>query len=167
MQHRVFLSVLAALLITGATGCSSPGQGGEKGENAEVVQRVSLAQVPEPARAVIAKLTAGGKIRKIEKTEEGGRTIYDVEATVKDRQVEYDVAADGSLLTAGQSVSYASVPRPVRSAAEKYFGSAAGLKAFEEVEKGQTFYEISGRKGRTPMTLKLSDTGQIVEEEKE
>ncbi len=167
MRHRVFLSVLAAILIVGATGCSSPGPGGEQGESAEAVQRVSLAQVPEPARATIAKLTAGGKIKKIEKTEEGGQTIYDVEATVRDQQVEYDVAADGKVLTFGHSVSYASVPRTVRAAAEKYFGSAAGLKAFEEVEKGQTFYEISGRKGRTPMTLKLTDTGQIVEEEKE
>jgi hypothetical protein len=55
----------------------------------------------------------------------------------------------------------------VRNAAENYFGSAAGLKASVEVEKGKTFYEISGKKGETPMTLKLTDTGQIVEEEKE
>jgi uncharacterized membrane protein YkoI len=128
---------------------------------------VSLSDVPAPARTVIEKMTVGGKIRQIEKAEEGGKTVYDVEATVGDREVEYDIAADGTILTSGQSVPYASVPLVVRNAAEKYFGSAAGLKAFVELEEGKTFYEISGIKGGGPMTVKLTDTGQIVEEEKE
>ncbi len=167
MRHRILQSVVVVVLMVGVTGCCGPCKRGEKEKKAEAVQQVSLAQVPEPARATIEKMTAGGTIKQIEKAEEGGKTIYDVEATVQGRDVEYDVAADGTILTSGQSVPYASVPLGVRNAAEKYFGSAAGLKAFAEVEEGKTFYEISGKKGKTPMTIKLTDTGQIVEEEKE
>ena len=79
-----------------------------------------------PARATIEKQTAGGKIKSIEKEEEDGKVIYDVEATVQGRDVEYDIAADGTVLTSEQSVPYASLPLAVRNAAEKYFGSAAG-----------------------------------------
>ena len=171
MQRRAFHIMVAVLLMVGVTGCCGLCKRGEKAEVPETkeapAQPVSLAQVPEPARAAIEKLTAGGKIKKIEKAEEGGRTVYDVEATMRDRDVEYDIAADGTILTSGQTVPYASVPLVVRNAAENYFGSATGLKAFVELEEGKTFYEISGQKGKTPMTVKLTDTGQIIEEEKE
>ncbi|MCL5279894.1 MAG: hypothetical protein M1376_08325 [Planctomycetes bacterium] len=171
MSRCVFQIIVAVILIVGVTGCCGACKRGEKAEGAETkeapAQQVSLSQVPEPARAAIEKVTAGGKIKKIEKAEEGGKTIYDVEATLRDRDVEYDIAADGTILTSEQAVPYTSVPLVVRNAAEKYFGSATGLKGFVELEEGKTFYEISGKKGKTPMTIKLTDTGQIIEEEKE
>jgi uncharacterized membrane protein YkoI len=171
MQYRTFQITVAVILMVGLAGCCGLCRRGQKGEGAEAkeapAQQVSLSQVPEPARGVIEKVTAGGTIKKIEKEEESGRTVYDVEATLRDRDVEYDIAADGTILTSGQTVPYASVPLVVRNAAEKYFGSATGLKAFVELEEGKTFYEISGTKGGTPMTVKLTDTGQIVEEERE
>ncbi len=171
MSRRACQIIVAVILMVGVTGCCGACKRGEKAEGAKVkeapAQQVSLSQVPEPARAAIEQVTAGGKIKTIEKEEEGGKTIYDVEATMRDRDVEYDIAADGTILTSGQTVPYTSVPLVVRNAAEKYFGSATGLKAFVELEEGKTFYEISGKKGKTPMTLRLTDTGQIVEEEKE
>ena len=171
MQRRAFQIIAVAILMVGVTGCCNFCKRGEKAEKAATkeapAQQVSLSQVPEPARAAIEKATAGGKIKKIEKAEEGGQTVYDVEATMRDRDVEYDIAADGTILTSGQTVPYASVPLVVRNAAEQYFGSATGLKAFVELEEGKTFYEISGKKGKTPMTIKLTETGQIIEEEKE
>ncbi len=164
MWYRMLVSVVVVVVVTGLFGCDTFRQSGEE----EVPdQAVSLSDVPAPARAVIEKLTAGGTIRKLEKAEEDGQTIYDVEATVGGKDVEYDVAADGTVLTSEQSVPYATIPFPVRNAAEKYFGSAEGLKASVEVERGKTFYEVSGKKGGKPMTLKLTDAGEIVEEENE
>ena len=167
-MQRMFQSVLAVIVIVGVTGCCCPSKQGEKAEKGEKKEapatQITLSQVPEPARAKIATLTTAGKIKKIEKAEENGKTIYDVEATVQGRDVEYDIAADGTVLTTEQSVPYASLPLAVRNAAEKYFGSAAGLKASVELEDGKTFYEVESKKGKA---LKLSDTGQILEEEKQ
>jgi uncharacterized membrane protein YkoI len=170
----MFPSVLAVVVTVGVVGCSSVTPQGEKAEKAEKAQQIekketpaqsiTLAQVPEPAQTAIKKLTATGKIKKIEKAEEDGKVVYDVEATVRGRDMEYDVAADGTVLTSEQSVPYASLPLAVRKAAEKYFGSATGLKASVEVEGGKTFYEVEGKNGTA---LKLSDTGQILEEEKQ
>ena len=88
---------------------------------------------------MVETLTAGGQIRKIDREEQDGRIIYDVEATVEGKDVEYDVAADGTVLSSEQSVEYASLPDAVKTAVQEYFGSADGLKAAREVEEGQVF----------------------------
>jgi hypothetical protein len=168
MKYWMLRAVLLGVAIVAVTGCCSSAKKGEKGEEKEAAeQKVSLAQVPAPVRAAIEKQTAGGKIKSIEKEEKDGKAIYDVEATVQGRDVEYDLAADGTVLTSEQGVPYASLPPAVRTAAEKYFGSAAGLKGAVETEGDQTFYEVEGKKGKTTMALKLTNAGQIVEEEKE
>ncbi len=166
MPYRILMCVLVAVLIAGVSGCAAISGRGAKEETS--VERVSLADVPTPARATIERLTAGGEIKMIEQEEVGGKAIYDVEAKVGEKDVEYDIAGDGTVLTAEESVAYASLPAPVRATAQKYFGSAAGLKASREVENGKTFYEVEGRKkGNAVVALKLTDTGRIVEEEKQ
>lgn len=163
MQYRILQAVLVALLIAGLVGCAAMCRMGAR-EDAGA-KEISLSDVPAPARAVIERLTAGGEIKKLEKAEEEGKVIYDVEATVGGKAVEYDVASDGTVLTSEASVPYASMPQVVRAAAEKYFGSAEGLKASKELEKGQTFYEVEGKKGGATREIKLTDKGEIIEEE--
>jgi len=48
-----------------------------------------------------------------------------------------------------------------------YFGTAEQFPASREIEGGKTFYEVEGKKERAKVTIKLTDTGTIVEEEKE
>jgi len=164
MQYRILQSVMVAVLLVGLCGCESIlGRAAKKEAPGQVV---SLSDVPEPARATIERLTAGGEIKKIEKEETGGTVIYDVEARLKDKDVEYDVASDGKVLTAEESVPYSSLPAAVRAAVEKYFGSAEGLKASKEIEDGKIFYEVEGKKGGAVIALKLDETGKILEEEK-
>src|SRR5437867_455198 len=77
-------------------------------EHEDKSQAVGLADLPAPARAAVEKWLAGGTIKKIEKEEEDGKVIYDVEATVKGKHAEADIAADGTVLTTEESVSFAS-----------------------------------------------------------
>jgi hypothetical protein len=58
------------------------------------------------------------------------------------------------------------LPVVVKNAVQKYFGSAEGLKASREIEKGKTFYEVEGSKAGATIALKLTETGKIIEEEK-
>jgi len=160
MRHLIFRAVLVALLIVGIAGCAA------KEKKEAPAEKVSLSQIPSPARAVIEKLTAGGQIKSIDKETQDGKAIYDVEAKVGDKDVEYDVAEDGAILTNEESVAYDSLPAEVKTAVRNYFGSADGLKASKEMEKGKTFYEVEGSKAGSKVALKLSDTGKILEEEK-
>jgi uncharacterized membrane protein YkoI len=155
---------LIAVLIVGISGCAGIlGHGAKKEAPGQLV---SLSEIPSPARTVIERLTAGGEIKKIEKEEQDGKAIYDVEAKVKDKDVEYDVASDGKVLTREESIAYDSLPVAVKNAVQKYFGSAEGLKASREIEKGKIFYEVEGSKAGATIALKLTETGKIIEEEK-
>jgi uncharacterized membrane protein YkoI len=163
MQYRILQSVVAVVLIAGLSGCKCPW--GQKKE--APAQAVTLSEVPAAARATIEKLTAGGEIVKIDQEGQGDKAIYDVEGKVQGKNVEYDVAADGTVLSSEESVPYASLPARVRAAVVRYFGTDQGLSASKELESGKTFYEVGGKKGEASITLKLSDTGKILEKEKE
>jgi uncharacterized membrane protein YkoI len=161
-MKRLFLpTFLLAAFVFGLAGCASMGGPSEEA----AAETVALTDIPAPARATIEKNTAGGTIRSIEKEESDGKVIYDVEATVGDKKVEYDVAEDGTVLSSEESVPYATLPPSVQAAAEDYFGSAEGLEASKELEEGKTFYEVAGKKDGKTRELKLSDTGEILEEE--
>jgi uncharacterized membrane protein YkoI len=153
MRYLIIVAVLIAVLMFGIFGCNS-------------VHKVTLSQVSKPARTTIEKLTAGGEIKMIEKETSNGKTIYDVEARVNGKDVEYDIADDGEVLTSEESLPYDSLPAAVKQAAEKYFGSAKGLNASKEIEEDKTYYEIEGKKNSKEISLKLDETGRILEEEK-
>jgi hypothetical protein len=114
-------------------------------ENEDKPKTVTLADLPAPARAAVEKWLAGGTIQKIEKEDEDGKIVYDVEATVKGKHAESDIAADGTVLTTEESVAYDSLPKAVRDTTAKYFGSAKDLNASKEIEKGKAQYEVEGK----------------------
>ena len=136
-------------------------------ENEDKPQRVVLADLPAPARAAVEKWLAGGTIKQIDKETEDGKVVYDVEATVNGKHAEADIVADGTVLSTEESVAFDSLPKAVRDAAEKYFGSAKDLNASKGIEKGKASYEIEGQKDNKKVTLNLDDTGKILDEEKE
>jgi uncharacterized membrane protein YkoI len=164
MQTRIIGCLLVSAVIAAASGCAALSGLGDEGNASD--WQVPLSSIPAPARITIEKLTAGGEIEKIEQEEAGGRVIYDVEARVDGKDVEYDVASDGTVLTIEESVSYDSLPEAVKAASRKYFGTEAGLRASKEVEEDKTFYEVEGNKGNAVVTLKLTDTGRIIEKKR-
>ena len=164
MKSRILICVLLAIVVTGICGCAGMSRQTAKDEKA--AGQLTLCDVPAPARTMIEILTTGGKILKLEKEEEGGKVIYDIEGIVRGKYVEFDIAENGVVMTAQQSITFKMLPEPVQTAVINYFGSKKGLKPHREVEEGKIFYEVEGKKDNTPVALKLDDTGKIVEEEK-
>src|SRR5215467_2531189 len=113
---RIMLAVLSTIALAGlSTGCSSLTSGG--GE-----QDVTLEQMSAPARVTASKETTGGQVDKITREVERGKTVYDVEATVVGKHMEYLIAdADGTLLGTEVPIEFDQLPEPVRAATEKYF----------------------------------------------
>ena len=148
---RFIIALMPAVAAAGlAAGCTSTKE-----------QRVSLAQMSAPARTTVEKETAGGKIDQIDKEVEKGKVVYDVEATVGGKHVEFLIAdADGAVLGTETEIEFNQLPEPVRAAAEKYFGTSAGLKAMKGVEYGQTHYEIEGPKGGKTVEVTFDPAGK-------
>ena len=124
-------------------------------------ERVTLAQVSAPARATVLKVTAGGKVDQIDKEVERGKVVYDVEATVGGKHVEFLIDdADGAVLGTEKEIKFGQLPGVVRAAAEKYFGTTSGLKAMKGVEYGETHYEIEGPKGGKTVEVTFDPEGK-------
>ena len=143
-------SILCVAAATIVAGCASMRE-----------HDVTLAQVSEPARATINKETAGGRVDKITKEVERGKAVYDVEATVGGKHMEYLVAdANGELLGTEVPVEFNQAPAPVRVAAEKYFGTSSGLTVRKGVEYGETHYEVEGPKNGKKVEVTFDPEGK-------
>jgi len=124
-------------------------------------QEVTLEQISVPARATVGKETAGGHVDKITKEVERGKTVYDVEATVGGKHMEYLIAdADGTLLGTEVPIAFDQLPEPVRAATEKYFGTSSGLMVMKGVEYGETHYEIEGPKNGKKVEVTFDPAGK-------
>jgi uncharacterized membrane protein YkoI len=137
-------------------GCASTKSG-----SAQKEVRVTLAELSGPARATVEKETTSGKVDQIDKEVERGKTVYDVEATVGGRHLEFLIAdADGAVLGTEVPIEYNELPEAVRAATEKYFGSATGLKVMKGVEYGETSYEIEGQKNGKTVEVTFDPMGK-------
>ena len=148
--------IVSLVAIAFVAGCASNKSAGGAKE-----QEVTLEQVSPPARATINKETAGGHVDKLTKEVERGKVVYDVEATVGGRHMEYLIAnADGQLLGTEVPIEFSQLPEPVRAATEKYFGTTAGLTIMKGVEYGETHYEIEGPKNGKKVEITFDPSGK-------
>ena len=156
MQTRISRLIIALMLAIGVAGVVAGCASTRKQE-----VRVSVAELPDAARVTVKKVTAGGKVDRITREVERGKTVYDVEATVGGKHLEFLIAdADGAVLGTEVPIEYSELPEPVRTAAEKYFGSATGLKAMKGVEYGETSYEIEGNKNGKTVEVTFDPNGK-------
>ena len=61
-------------------------------------QDLPIDQLPAPVRATVERETKGGQITDIERDQEHGQTIYEVEFTLDGKEYELDISAEGQLL---------------------------------------------------------------------
>jgi uncharacterized membrane protein YkoI len=159
-KHKriIMVLLLTAGLTLAAVGCRTA-----KESRAEQKEgRVNLEQLSAPARATVDKVTAWGHVDQIDKEVEGGKVVYDVEATVNAKHVEFLIAdADGAVLSTENLIDFGQLPEPVREAAGKYFGSNTGLKAMKGLEYGETHYEIEGLKNGKTVEVTFEPDGKI------
>lgn len=154
--NRIIISLTLAVGTAGLlAGCASTKAAGAKEE------RVTLAQMSAPARATVEKKTVGGKVDQIDREVERGKVVYDVEATVGGKHVEYLVAdSNGEILGTETEIPFNEAPKPVREAAEKYFSTSSGLSVMKGVEYGETHYEIEGKKNGKTVEVTFDPDGK-------
>jgi hypothetical protein len=158
MQTRVHVLIVATILsaVTAGflSGCAST-------KSAPKEQDVTLEQMSAPARATVGKETAGGLVDKITREVERGKTVYDVEATVGSKHMEYLIAdSDGTLLGTEVPIEFNQLPAPVQAAAQKYFDTTNGLTVMKGLEYGETHYEIEGPKNGKKVEKTFDPTGK-------
>jgi uncharacterized membrane protein YkoI len=162
MKAQISRFIIAAALAAGLAGLVA-GCASTKPESAQKDVPLSLAELSGPARATVERVTAGGHVEQITKEVEKGQTVYDVEATVGGKHLEWVIAeADGAVLGTEVPIEFSELPEAVRAAAQKYFGTSAGLKAMKGEEYGETHYELEGPKNGKTTEVTFDPTGKRV-----
>jgi uncharacterized membrane protein YkoI len=153
-QLQMLGLVVVSLGLSGfVVGCSSTHKGKEVDVTAD--------QMPAPARATMNREVGTGHVEKITREVEKGRPVYDVEANVGGKHMEYLIAdSDGELLGTEVPIEYSQLPAPVKASAEKHFGTSAGLTAMKGVEYGKTHYEIEGMKDGKKSEISFDENGK-------
>jgi uncharacterized membrane protein YkoI len=59
---------------------------------------LSIEELPEPARQTVVREVKGGTILEIERDDDHGATVYEVEFVENQIKYEIDVAPDGALI---------------------------------------------------------------------
>jgi uncharacterized membrane protein YkoI len=123
-------------------------------------EKVSIDQVPAAVKATILKETQGARIKEIERETEHGTTVYEAEAVRNGREIEIEIAADGTLLEREEELSAKDVPEVVMAAAKKKFGDKAAKAEFEK--KTIILYEVEVRVGLKEHEILITPAGKIV-----
>lgn len=159
MKNNTIRHIMIWILAVGLTGFLA---GCATAKKKEV--DVSMADLTEPARAAVERLTAGGQVEKLTKEVERGMNVYDVEATVEGRHVEYLIAeADGAVLGTEVPIAFSELPEAVQAAAKAFFDTATGVNAMKGEEFGETSYEIEGPKNGKTTEASFDPTGKQIE----
>jgi len=60
--------------------------------------KVAVGDLPEAVRATLEKEAPGAAIEEIEMEEEDGKVVYEIEVKIDGKEVDLEIAADGTLL---------------------------------------------------------------------
>jgi len=165
MSRRWVLCIVMGLNLLGAAAAT----GWASGDDDE--EQVSIDQVPAGVKATILKEAMGGVVKEIERETEKGKTIYEAEIIIDGREIEIEVAADGTLLEREEEVSLDQVPAAVKATILKEAKGAVITEVEKESSKGKTYYEAEWVVGGKEVEIKVATDGTLlgreIEEEDE
>lgn len=85
------LALSAGILFWGFQAITSEGEEGKE-------VKVAKTDLPEAVRATLEKEAPGATIEEIEMEEEDGKVVYEIEVEIDGKEIELEIAADGTLL---------------------------------------------------------------------
>ena len=97
-------------------------------------KKISLDQAPKAVRDAINNRFPDAEVSSIEKENEGGKVVFDVELKHKGRKYEMDIEEDGTIIEIEKEVALKDVPKAlIRNVKAKF--PEATIKEVMEVNK--------------------------------
>ncbi len=126
MQLRYIIAGVTALAV--ATGITIRSYAAD--------EPVSLSQVPTAVQVTIKAQVADGKVGKIVKGVEDGKTVYEAIITKGSTEAEITIDPDGKLLGSEEKMSLKDVPAAVRETIQAQAGTSQ-IKTIEKAIEGE------------------------------
>jgi hypothetical protein len=129
--------------------------------------KITIDQVPAPAKKTILAEAGKNKIVEIEKETEDGGVFYEAKWLINKKAVEIKVTPDGKLVEKEFEISMNQVPESARKTIQKEAGSAK-IKEIEKVlAGGKEFYEAEWKVGNKKIEVKVAPNGKLLDKEVE
>jgi len=136
---------------------------------ADTLQALELADLPSAVQETVKRELGSAHIDEIERDTEDGKVVYEVEAETADgREIELEVAEDGTLLEKGEEVRLTEVPAAVRATIERELGGVSPEKIERETEGCTVRYEVEAETadGRE-IELEIAEDGTLLDKDVE
>ncbi len=135
-------------------------------------EELTIDQVPAAVKATILREANGAPIAGIERETKNGRTIYEAEFRVNGREIEIQIAPDGTLLSRrpetesdDDDLRIDEVPEPARAALRQLAGDATITEVERDRQDRMVLYEAEWRVGETRHEAAVTPDGTLVEQE--
>jgi hypothetical protein len=125
---------------------------------------VSLSELPEAVRVTIVRETKGFEIEDIDRDNDDGKVVYEVEAESADgRRTEFVVAEDGSLIKLDGQLRSEDLPAPIAEAVSKSVGDVVFFRIRRRVSPSEKLkYDIEADTEDTEIHLQIAGDGSII-----
>lgn len=158
MQLRYIIAGLMALAIVAGNAAHSFAK-------EETDETMSLSQTPKSVQKTIKAHASEAEIKRIEKGDEDGKVVYEVQLIKTGKKTEITIASDGTLLSVEEEVSLSEVPEAVRKTIQAKAGSGK-VESVEKVTKdGKTSYEAKVTTGDKKVEIKIASDGKLLDTE--
>ena len=120
--------------------------------------------VPQAVRATIEREAKGFEIEDIDRDNDDGKVVYEVEAESADgRRTEFAVAEDGSLVKMGGEIRAEDMPGPIAEAVRKAVGDVVFFRIHKRISENEKLrYEIEADTEDTEISLQVAADGSII-----
>jgi len=125
---------------------------------------ISLSELPQAVRVTIERETKGFDIDDIDRDNDDGKVVYEVEAESADgRRTEFVVAEDGSLIKLGGEIRAEDMPGPIAETVKKSVGDVVFFRIRKRVSPSEKLkYYIEADTENTEIALQIAADGSII-----
>ena len=122
--------------------------------------QVTLAELPEKARATAAKQVGNGAVARIDKYPSEDGASYDIEITKGGRDRAFTIDTDGELATVEMFLE--ETPAVVQKAIRNRLGTGRLGDIFKIIEDGEATYDVTMSRHRRSLEFSVSASGRLI-----
>ena len=154
--------IAVSLLLVSLLAIPSMAQKSEKGDEEQTIKRKD---VPKAILAAFVKSYPKAKVKGYSKETEEGKTVYEIES--KEGTAARDVlyAADGTVISIEESLSYSELPDAVRNTITKEYPKAKASKCEKIIKGSITEFEVLLKSGKENVEVVIDSAGNVAEKE--
>jgi hypothetical protein len=124
-------------------------------------EKIPVDKVPAPVLKAFKAKFPGATINAAIKEEEGGKTVYEIESTLKGLGVDAVLKPDGEFVEIEEEIKTGDLPAAVAAAVKARHPKAEIKKAEKVLLGGENFYEVLVEEGGKTVEVAVEKDGKI------